>query len=247
MNKALLIFDMDGTLIGGPQQPINQLLAELNQANTEIIWGIATGRVHDWALTGLEQNQIPEPTFLISGIGTQIATRATLDDAFSVNELWNQKVMVGWNKEQILKDLTEINLRHPRAAKHENAFKLVYEGRFTDAEVIEVQACLAKHKHDVQSLYSQDRFLDIMPKAAGKASAIKNLAQQMDYQLNEIIVAGDSGNDRDMLELPGVRGIVVGNAFSELDDLRGRENIYAAKGEFAEGVIEGLRHWGVIK
>ncbi len=243
MKKALLIFDMDGTLIGGPQQDIDELLAylaQLNKTNPNIIWGIATGRVHDWALTGLKQNNIPEPQFLISGIGTQIATKANENDTFEPSQHWDSKVSEGWNKNQIIEDLKSLNIDHPRATKHENEYKLVYEGKFTDQQVVQVQQCLRNHGHDVQSLYSQERFLDIMPKTSGKAAAISSLAEQMNYQLSEIIVAGDSGNDRDMLELPEVKGIVVGNAFQELDDLRYKNNIYSANGEYAGGVLEGL-------
>ena len=57
----------------------------------------------------------------------------------------------------------------------------------------------------------------------------------------------DSGNDRDMLT-GNTAGIVVGNFDPELESLkRSRsQRIYFAKAHCAGGIIEGLRHYGLI-
>ena len=61
----------------------------------------------------------------------------------------------------------------------------------------------------------------------------------------QVLVAGDSANDLAMFEISS-RGIVVGNARAELREAVKSETAYQASGRHASGVIEGLRHWGVI-
>ena len=50
-----------------------------------------------------------------------------------------------------------------------------------------------------------------------------------------------------MFELPGVRGIVVGNALPELRALGDSDpRIFNATHSHALGVLQGLVHWSVI-
>jgi len=58
------------------------------------------------------------------------------------------------------------------------------------------------------------------------------------------MVAGDSGNDIEML-IGDTRAIVVGNYSPELASLREQEQIYFAEGHYAAGIIEGLNHYGL--
>jgi sucrose-phosphate synthase len=60
-----------------------------------------------------------------------------------------------------------------------------------------------------------------------------------------IAVAGDSGNDEEMLRGP-FRAIIVGNHAPELAHLKGRRGVYTAEAAYAAGVLEGLRHWSFI-
>ena len=55
-------------------------------------------------------------------------------------------------------------------------------------------------------------------------------------------MAGDSGNDIDMLAGETL-GVVVGNHTPELEELRGRPRVYFAAESHAWGVLEGIRHY----
>ena len=59
------------------------------------------------------------------------------------------------------------------------------------------------------------------------------------------MVAGDSGNDEDMIA-GHARGLVVDNYSEELEPLKNRSNIYFSDQEYAAGVIDGLKHYGLI-
>jgi hydroxymethylpyrimidine pyrophosphatase-like HAD family hydrolase len=69
-----------------------------------------------------------------------------------------------------------------------------------------------------------------------------------------LVYAVDSGNDRAAM-LTGYRVIVVANADDTLknalpaeSDARGiADRIYFAEHPYARGVLEGLRHFGVLK
>ena len=69
-----------------------------------------------------------------------------------------------------------------------------------------------------------------------------------DRSLDEMLVAGDTGNDRSMFDLPDVRGIVVGNALPELRAIgEGNPRVFNARRTHAAGVLEGLVHWSVLE
>jgi sucrose-phosphate synthase len=55
-------------------------------------------------------------------------------------------------------------------------------------------------------------------------------------------VAGDSGNDEEMLT-GNTLAVVVGNHDPELEKLRGEPFVYFARNHFARGIIEGIEHY----
>src|SRR5690606_30965885 len=103
---------------------------------------------------------------------------------------------------------------------------------------------LQQLKLRAQLIYSHEEFLDILPVRASKGHAIRYLAYKWGLPLDQFLVAGDSGNDAEML-VGDTRAIVVGNFSPELASLRGQEQIYFARDHYAAGIIEGLHHYGL--
>jgi sucrose-phosphate synthase len=60
-----------------------------------------------------------------------------------------------------------------------------------------------------------------------------------------VLVAGDSGNDEEMLR-GNTLGVVVGNYSPELRHLYGKPRIYFADHSYAEGIIEGIEHYNFL-
>jgi sucrose-phosphate synthase len=85
-------------------------------------------------------------------------------------------------------------------------------------------------------------YLDVLPMRASKGSAIRYLADKWGIPVDSILVAGDSGNDEEMLS-GNTLGVVVGNHSAELEVLRNRERIYFAEGHYAWGILEGIEHY----
>ncbi len=75
----------------------------------------------------------------------------------------------------------------------------------------------------VKVVYSSSRDLDILPANATKGGALQWLCTYLKIPLNQVLVAGDTGNDNSLFQLPGVRGIIVENAQPEL---LGRQSIF---------------------
>ena len=101
-------------------------------------------------------------------------------------------------------------------------------------------------------------YLDVLPQSATKEYALKYLQNRFKLQENDIVFAGDGGNDLGPLT-SGYQAIVVNNA-SELFKKKVVEiakaksvldSVYFAHGDFngmngnyTAGVLEGLNHFG---
>jgi len=97
----------------------------------------------------------------------------------------------------------------------------------------------------VNAIYSHQMFLDFLPVRASKGAALRYFADKWGVPVEHILVAGDSGNDLEMLSGETL-GVVVGNHSPELKKLQGRERVYFAAGHYAQGIIEGIEHYDFI-
>ncbi|MDT8342639.1 MAG: HAD family hydrolase, partial [Longimicrobiales bacterium] len=94
----------------------------------------------------------------------------------------------------------------------------------------------------VTCLLDRGAVLDVLPVRASPGLAIRFFCFKWNLPPERLLVAGDSGNDQDML-LGETLGVVVGNHAPELEALRGRERVYFAEAPHARGVLEGARHY----
>ena len=111
-----------------------------------------------------------------------------------------------------------------------------------------VKQRVAAAENGYQVVWSSGKHLDILPAAAGKGKAIRFLINYLDLGPEQVIAAGDSGNDRSMLD-EFDWGIIVANAQPELKSLQNEDQgaaFYFAEKKYAAGVEEGLRHFGVL-
>ena len=85
-------------------------------------------------------------------------------------------------------------------------------------------------------------FLDIIPSRAGSGLSIRHMAFKWGFPLEHILIAGDSGNDEEMLA-GNTLAVVVGNYSRELEKLRKYPRVYFAEQEHAAGIIEGIHYY----
>src|SRR3546814_750563 len=105
---------------------------------------------------------------------------------------------------------------------------------------------LREHGLQANLVYSHQAYLDVLPERASKGRAIRYLSYKWGVPLQNFLVAGDSGNDEEML-VGDTLGIVVGNHSPELEPLRGLEQIYFAEHVCARGVLEGIEHYDFLQ
>jgi len=99
-----------------------------------------------------------------------------------------------------------------------------------------------KNKMKANVIFSHGQFLDILPYRASKGKAIRYISYRWNIPNENILVAGDSGNDEEMLK-GDLLGVVVGNHTPELDSLRGSSRIYFSKRNYAGGIIDGIDYY----
>jgi Sucrose-6F-phosphate phosphohydrolase len=95
-----------------------------------------------------------------------------------------------------------------------------------------------------QIVSSQDWSLDVL--AADKAEAVDYLRAQLEISDEDSYFFGDHPSELSLLKLP-CRGTVLGNARPELTaHLERMHQLYRSPYPNAQGIIDGLHHWGVL-
>lgn len=239
VNMAL-ISDIDNTLVGD-RQALKQLNHWLKMHRGQLAFGIATGRSIESAVTILKKQQVDIPDILISSVGSEIHYGKKLIPDLG----WAAHIRHQWRREALAETLGKFPGLKLQAAENQREFKLSYIARPGDMPPLqEIHEHLHALKLHAQLIYSHEEFLDVLPVRASKGHAIRYLAYKWGLPLSSFLVAGDSGNDIEML-VGDTRAVVVGNHSSDLEHLRDQEQIYFADAHYAAGIIEGLRHYGM--
>ncbi|SHO50911.1 sucrose-phosphate phosphatase [Desulfopila aestuarii] len=238
--KKLLITDIDNTLIGD-NESLAQLLDLLDEHRREMAWGVATGRSLELTLEAMTEFNIPIPDVLICSVGTELYYGPDL----RMDKGWQQHISNQWKPEKIKECLTEFPWLVFQEAEGQRSHKISYYLENIDNRLEKIQKSLDEHRLRCQVIYSHGQFLDILPHRASKGKAVNYIQYKYDFLPRHVMVAGDSGNDTDMLS-GRARGLIVGNHSEELEHLKGSPRTYFAKGHCAAGIIEGLHNFGLI-
>jgi sucrose-phosphate synthase len=239
--QRLLATDLDGTFIGD-HGAMEGLWRDLEAAG--ILVAFSTGRhlesVHDfYAAARTDKRALA----CVCMVGTEIwlldGGRYTLDAG------WAAHVSASWDRTTVEDVMSGVEGVVAQPDEWQSGLKASYFlDRPSDAPVDDIVAQLAAEHIDANIVYSGGRFLDILPSRAGKGSAVAWLARQLGIRPSEIVVAGDSGNDLDMMRPDlGFSGIVVANASDELARHRA-PRVYHAAASHAAGIREGLVRLG---
>jgi sucrose-6F-phosphate phosphohydrolase len=236
--KWLFVSDVDDTLLGD-DEALGRLSAELEQAADHLTVVYNSSRPCDSLRASLAAvPNLMTPDFLIGGMGTQIEVGETGQRLTS----YEQYLQQGWNRQQAAELVAGLDVV-PHEEKFQTPFKVSFDIPGGDAFRV-VKERLAESGLEAKAIFSAGKFLDLIAARAGKGEAIRYLQKQLAISAEQVVVAGDSGNDVEMFVAP-FRGIIVANADGDLKRLTG-PHIFKATLPHAAGLLEGLRHWGVL-
>eukprot|EP00930_Biecheleria_cincta_P085591 TRINITY_DN74971_c0_g1_i1.p1 TRINITY_DN74971_c0_g1~~TRINITY_DN74971_c0_g1_i1.p1 ORF type:complete len:403 (+),score=53.45 TRINITY_DN74971_c0_g1_i1:59-1267(+) len=243
----VLVADMDGTLIGEPQDTVERLrrfwdlhckfaVREDGVRLCKLVYN--SGRNRTDMLKGCRENDLPKPEYMICGVGTEIYVPSYCSHETPwydnptlprPDDDWKAVMEKEFGDREKL--IPVVSAAFPRLEIHGNyendPYRLPCVAHVTeeDPSILEKLEAWGKEQSNLRVIISgmgDSRYVDICSKHADKGLAIEHLFNKRGFPGIErkcrILVAGDSGNDLRMFMVPGVQSVMVGNSQPSLVD-----------------------------
>lgn len=233
----IIITDLDNTLTGDAEalEEFKTLISE----NEQIGFGIATGRRLDSAMALIEQLDLPKPDLIETDSGTQLH----YGSALTPDRSWQKQIGFAWQPKEVHAVLDQLPGVHIQAESHQSDYKVCYELDPEKAPSLDqIKKSLREAGVRAKVILSLGVYLDVIPVRGGSELSMRHMLWKWGFSPENVLVAGDSGNDVGML-LGRTLGVVVGNHGDELEVLRGRPRVYFAEGHNARGILEGIDYY----
>ncbi len=267
MIELLLCTDLDRTLIPNGSQPESKGARALFSRLTEVAslqLSYVSGRDQALIQQAIADYDLPTPDFAIADVGSSIYL--INHDKWQRWDEWDNDISQDWqgfsgeDLHSMLEDLSLLQRQEvSKQGKYKCSYYLPLEADH-QAMIALIQQRFEQKQIKANLIWSIDEaaetgLLDILPASANKLHAIMFLMQQQGFNKQQLIFAGDSGNDLDVLRSP-LQSILVANASADVRDAlqieRGYtpDNVYFARGNFlgmngnySAGIIEGIAHY----
>jgi sucrose-6-phosphatase len=242
---SLLVTDLDHTLVGNDEalDRLNQVLDQYRQNwGTKIVY--ATGRSKESYQELVSSQRLLAPDALIAAVGTEIYLAA----AETPEPDWASKLSINWHREEIVAIASRFADLESQPQSEQRPFKVSYylSPSVVASVVRQLEELLSQQGLDVEIIYSGSKDLDILPRVGDKGAAVQFLRNRWQIDPAQTVVCGDSGNDISLFKYGIERGIIVGNAQSELllwHELHPVNYHYRAVADYAAGILEGLKYF----
>jgi len=269
----LLCTDMDRTIIPNGAEPEDsearpRLRQLVRRPDVQLVYvsGRDIGRVDE----AIVEYALPQPDFVISDVGTCLHHRQ--GGEWCHHEDWSTHIAADWAGvmgPQLMSRVLPLLREVPGVTAQEDDRQSAYKASFyTPVEMnTGVLPVLASQLQAAglrcNLVWSIDEpaqrgLLDVLPASASKLHALRYLQGWLGVADEQLVFAGDSGNDMEVL-VSAVNSVLVGNATPQVRAAaleRSRQNgtassLYLAEGtmasgmngNYAAGVIEGVLHF----
>lgn len=233
----LLICDIDNTLVGCADGI--RIFAEWRKEQRGLAFGVATGRSFHSAMAILEQQGAPRPQVMITSVGSEIYHLDANGTTYSRDTAWRETVSRNWSRDAVRSALIGLPGIQPQAPLEQRGLKLSYFSDGSRDAVRRVRSRLESLGLRCSIIHSHGRYLDILPLRASKGTAVDFVRRRYGLAENAVFVAGDSGNDIEMLRtIP--QAIIVANYSDDLANLPALSHSYVTEKTHALGIIEGV-------
>jgi sucrose-phosphate synthase len=232
----VLASDIDGTLLEGgrPTAGLGTLRLLIDACRRDVRLVYATGRSFGstWGL--VSTGALPVPDAIAPCVGTEVwmPPWGGPDRGFA------ESLARGWDREAVVRVAGDLGIE-PQPARFQTPLKASFYlscGRTLET----FRRALDLAGVGGRVVHSGGRFLDVLPRGAGKLCAIRRILDVWGARRATVLTAGDSMNDVDMIADPSFMGVVVGNA-----EMRGvlDGTVYESSLPYAAGVLEGAEAW----
>lgn len=207
--------------------------------------------------TDTQPDILVESPYVIASLGTEIYKRNE-QGTYDLLQSWQDKMDDDFPPSKNTEILALIHEEQQKNKKigfqpqsTQSAHKVALHLTGTDEENKEIAKYLDKKiaRFNVKTCYSHGHYYDITPKGVDKGTAVEFMIKHLNAQKSDCIACGDSGGDTSMFK-KGMNGILPSNADNDLrtslQDRIGKDIFLAEKNKYALGLIEGLRHFGVL-
>ncbi|APE29417.1 HAD-IIB family hydrolase [Aurantiacibacter gangjinensis] len=235
--RKMLVSDIDNTLTGcriGARS-----VAQYFATHHDVALTVATGRSIIEARRLVREWGLPAPAAWITSVGTEIYVekhgRLLRDSEYSA------RISVDWYPDEVERALACVSACSSQARYEQREFKRSYF--LKDAALLpEIKRRLIAAGIDARIIFSHGELLDILPPYAGKGAAMDRVAELFGLSIGDLLAAGDSGNDADLLTACA-QAILVANHAPEVASLADAAHIYVSEASHGVGVVEGLEHY----
>ncbi len=241
--EKLIVSDIDHTLLGD-DEALGEFIHLLKGVHSQIGFAVATGRTVQSAFNVLKEKNVPLPDVIISSVGSEIYYNYEGELIYSKG--WDAHISHQWNREKVIELMKGFDFLQYQEEETQRRYKISYYSFEDEDNLKKVKNALIKNKVKANVIFSHGQYLDILPYRASKGKAIRYLCYRWNLPYENIIVAGDSGNDAEMLK-GDLLGVVVSNYSKELDSLRGSKRVYFANRSYAGGIIDGINHYDFLE
>lgn len=257
MEKKLLVFDLDGTLLTSKNQLLQSTVLALKYLQRKHMIMLATGRSRFLIQHILDELTIKD-YIVCNGSAAFLNDKQVFKRTFEKNKL---KTLLNYFKKQKI-DVALTGLDHFCRISSFQVSQMEQAMRSIDGEVPnylpdfhlnnDIYQGLAFYDPQlderIQSEFSDFRFVrwhpsfvDIVPNQGSKAATMLTIAQNLGIKTENIIAFGDEANDIEMLTAAGM-GIAMGNAN---DSVKAIANFVTKKND-DDGIVYALEKFKLL-